>query len=173
MPNRNRSMSTRKETLMEATTGIASPWAVYAGRVAALFAGDKDVKVAYDNETPKVTLFVEGEDKADAIRSLMPQDRWYGNVTLEIEVVPSNEEPSEADLFRMAFAGNPVFRGVVEGFGPAGDIAYALFAPEVVQMREDDISEYGGLTTLTAAGLAASVLAQKGVRISSAPKEAE
>ena len=156
---------------MEATTGIASPWAVYAGRVAALFAGDKDVKVTYDNDEPKVTLFVDGEDKADAILGLLPGSMQFGNVTLDVCVVPSNREPSEADLYRVAFAGNPVFMGVAEGYGPAGDIAYALFAPEVVQLREDDISEYGGLTTLTVAELAESVLAKKSVRVSSAPKE--
>lgn len=155
---------------MDEKFGIASPWAIYAGRAAALFERDEEVLVAYDNDAPKLTLYVDREAKADAIRALLPMRMVYGNVALEISVVPSNSKPSEAELYRTAFEGNPILEDVVEGFGPAGDIAYALFAPEAVQLREDDISEYNGLTTMTAAELAESVLGHGMVLVSSAPK---
>lgn len=152
---------------------MAPPWIVYAGRVEALFAADPKVRVdrsglEVDGPRRKLVLRVEGAAKACAIASLLPTSVEYGNVALAIDVVPANAEPTEADVFREAFAGNPVFEGMAEGWGPAGDIAYALFAPEAVQLREDDASEFGGLATLTWAELAESVLKRGDVLVSSA-----
>jgi hypothetical protein len=87
---------------------------------------------------------------------------------MTVNVIPSNEELTEADLFRRAFAGNAALVDVAEGFGPTGDITYALFAPETVQLKEDDVSQFYGLTTLTFAQLAESVLDAKDVLVSSA-----
>lgn len=154
---------------MNDQVGLAPPWVIYAGRLEALFAQDNSVSVEYDNDSRKVIVRVEGAAKAEAIEALLPQSLAYGNVILEIEVVPANDA-SEANLYRAAFAGNPALVDVAEGFGPAGDVAYALFAPEAVQLREDDISEFGGLTTLTVAALAESVLKPGDVCISSAVK---
>lgn len=57
---------------------------------------------------------------------------------------------------------------VSEGGGPTGDVHYALFMPEVVQVDEDDISEFDGVATLTMAELARSVLGATDTRVSSA-----
>ena len=149
--------------------GLGTPWAIYARRLEKLFSWDSSVSVVYDDAAHKVTVHVEGAAKAEAIEKLLPQSMAYGNVILEIEVVPANNE-NDANLFRAAFSGNPALIDVVEGFGPAGDIAYALFAPEAVQLYEDDISEFDGVTTLTIAELASSVLKPNDVRVSSALK---
>jgi hypothetical protein len=156
---------------MKKKLGLASPWAVYAGRVEALFAWDGDVDVEFDNDARKLKVFVRGQAKADAISKLLPAQKEFGVLKLDIEVVPSNDEPSEEDVYRAAFHGNAAFCEVAEGYGPAGDVSYALFAPDTVQLREDDISEFGGLTTLTYAQLAESVLDAGDVLISSSAKE--
>ena len=148
--------------------GLGTPWACYAGRVKALFKGDPDVFVDYDDEAKSIKLRVHGGDKADAISALMPAKMTFGNVELTIDVIPANEEPTEADLYRRAFAGNLAFVDVAEGYGPAHDVAYALFMPDVVQLYEDDLSEFDGLKTMTYAELAKSVLDFADVRISSA-----
>lgn len=142
------------------------------GRLEKLFEADPKVTVEKDYGKPKATVRVEGQAKAEAIERLLPDTVEFGNVTLEVEVVPSNAEATEADCFRAAFEGNPIMDGVAEGYGPAGDIAFALFVPETVQLREDDISEFGGLSTLTCAELAESVLlGHRDVLVSSAAKE--
>lgn len=148
--------------------GLGTPWACYVGRVKALFEGDPDVSVSYDEEAQVLKIRVEGGDKAEAITSLMPMTMTFGNVKLDIEVVPSNSDPSEADMYRRAFAGNPAFVDVAEGYGPAHDVAYALFMPDVVQLHEDDLSEFDGLKTLTYAELAKSVLDEGDIFVSSA-----
>ena len=149
----------------EGKVKLAPPWITYAGRVEELFADDPSVHCAYDD--CKLTLRVDGADKADAIAALLPSEVKFGNVALEVAVIPSNAEPDAGELFRRAFAGNPKFRDVAYG-GPAGDIPYAMFEPAVVQLREDDISKYGGVVTMTCEELAASVLDGGDVRICSA-----
>lgn len=153
---------------MEDIINLASPWIRYAKRVEALFWQDADVSVAYDDTDMSLNVYVNGDDKAVAIASLLPEKKEYGNVTLTVRVIPSNDELTEADTFRRAFAGNAALVDVAEGFGPAGDIAYALFAPDTVQLKEDDVSQFYGLTTLTFAQLAESVLESKDVLVSSA-----
>lgn len=146
---------------------LRSPWEIYCKRVEALFDNDPDVITLYDAAEVKLSLLVNGDDKAQAIESLLPPSRQFGNVTLDIEVIPSNDQPTESDVFRRAFSGNAAFVDVVDGYGPVGDVSYALFLPEVAQIPEDDISEFGGMTTITYADLAEYVLDGTSVRISS------
>lgn len=152
---------------MEENVQLASPWVRYVRRLEALFGEDPAIAILYDEDAQTVKLTVDGKDKAEALEALLPGRKDFGNVTLDIVIVPANGDMSEEDMYQWAFAGNPIFHDVVEGFGPAWDVSYALFAPKVVQLREDDISEYDGFKTLTAAQLAKSVLDEGEVRISS------
>lgn len=153
---------------MDTRTKLAPPWTIYAKRIEALFAADADVEFEFIGY--EVTLRVKGGDKAEAMERILPSEIPLGNVTLKVRVVPDNGEPTEAETIRRAFAGNPILADVAEGYGPAQDVSYAMFAPEVVQLREDDISKFDGLTTLTCEELAQSVLKVEEVRICSAPK---
>ena len=152
--------------MCEAT--LKSPWVRYVGRVEALFAGDPDVQVQYDEEASVLKIMVSGSDKAEAIQWLMPAMKTFGNVQLTVEVIPSDGEWTEEEAFRKAFSGNVAFVDVAEGYGPAQDISYALFMPEVVQLAEDNASQFDGVTTITFADLAKSVLEDTDTRISSA-----
>ena len=147
---------------------LGTPWTIYANRVKALFEYDKDVRVEYDYETRKLVVHVDGSDKAESIKRLLPSSMTYGNVVLSIAIVPSDLLGTEEDLFRKAFEGNPALESVVESCGPAGDVSYALFAPAITQIHEDDLSEFDGMKTITYAELAKSVLKEGSVRISSA-----
>lgn len=152
---------------MEDKVGLGTPWACYVARLEALFAQDPDVRVDYDGGT-EVTVRVDGTDKAEALTALLPGRKEYGNVVLDIHVVPANREMAEEDMYIRAFAGNPAFVDVETGYGPAHDVSYALFDPRAVQVQEDDISEFKGFTTLTYAQLAESVLDRGAVLVSSA-----
>lgn len=164
-------MSVRRRKMEEQKVGLTTPWNEYVTKVEALFSGDPEVATIYDADGYVLKILVSDHDKADALTKLMPAEVNFGNVTLHVEVVPCNDEMTSADVYRKAFEGNSAFVDVAEGYGPAQDIAYALFTPDVVQLQLDDISEFDGLVTMTYAELAKSVLGKTdfdGVFISSA-----
>lgn len=155
---------------MAEKTDIQAPWVVWAKEVEALFEYDPDVSVEWDGGTPQVTLRVCGADKAESVSEVMPDEVTFGNVSVPIEVVPDNEgELTPADHLRRAFAGNPALVDVVEA-APYRDmppLAYALFAPECVQIECDNAASPYGVRTLTYEDIARDVLGIKGVLISS------
>ena len=153
---------------MKEDVKLGNPWAIYANRVKALFEYDKGVRVEYDDESHNLTIYVDGSDKAESIKRLLPSSISPFIHTGTITVVHSNLLGTEEDLFRKAFEGNPALESVVGNLGPAGDVSYALFAPAITQLYEDDTSEFDGMKTITYAELAKSVLKEGSVRISSA-----
>jgi len=142
-----------------------APWDEYTQAAKALFADDPDVTVddavEVDGGDYKVVVRVHGDDKAESISELMPAELTYGNVTLNVEVVPDNEcELTVADHIRRAFAGNPLYVAVVE---PATSLTtfgatYALFSPECVQYYSDDLRSPYGATTCVVEEVARKVL---------------
>ena len=133
----------RKEFSMEELK-LATPWVIYVHKLEALFGQDPDINITYNNDDKEVIIRVNNQTKADAIEALLPDTVSFGNVLLYITIVPANPEYSEADLFRLAFAGNPVFESVetTDGLFQA---SYCIFKNEVVQYPADDLSSYYGI----------------------------
>lgn len=55
---------------------LSAPWVTLHRQIEALFGEDPDIKVEYvagDGEDPIIKLYVEGQDKADAIEQLLPR----------------------------------------------------------------------------------------------------
>lgn len=130
-------------------TQISPPWVTYARKMQALFEQDRDVTVKYDNESRTLDLLVEGNDKASAISSILPNEVEFGNVKLTIAVKPSNDDSPEA-IVRKAFAGNDAVASIetIETDVPLfGDRTYVLFKPEVVQFFDDDMTDINGICT--------------------------
>jgi hypothetical protein len=150
---------------------MQSPWVVYAKKVRALFAFDPDVSVmVIDDDVPILKLFVHGDDKAESISAILPDEMTFGNVSMPIEVIPDNEvELTYIDHLRRAFAGNPALVDVVEvpvvSGGPS--MSFALFAPECVQIECDNAASPYGLLTTTYEAVARDVLAVDGVMLAS------
>ena len=126
------------------------PWAAMYRKIAALFEGDPDVSVAYDDGAKRVDLYVNGGDKADALARLLEPAHEFGKVRLAVEVHPANSEPTRADVLRRAFAGNAAVAEVVELDSPAApDFTYVVFRPGVAQFFGDNLaSPYGAETRL-------------------------
>ena len=137
-----------------------SPWVVYAKKVQELFGKDEGVKVEFTNEPPHLKLYVEGDGKADAISKLLPGEVTFGNVTMPIEVVPSNLDDSRMSLLKRAFEGNPVVKEfrITEAFGNTLD--FLIFKKEVVQYKNDDISEADGVCSTLYQDIAKEVLGE-------------
>jgi hypothetical protein len=116
-----------------------------------LFGQDPDVIVRYDEDENKVSLFVEGTEKAMALGQLLPCEKEFGGAVLTIDVVPANsdEDPTDADLIKMAFKGNPVVEDIVDRELFAHEVTYVAFAKEVVQYYNDNLGDlWGNKSTL-------------------------
>lgn len=129
---------------MASNVGISSPWVTYARKVNALFENDPEVLVDYDNDNLELTLYVENMSKADALTQLLPTEKTFGNVTLNIKVVPANEI-TKISLFRNAFAGNPIVNKIESvAFAQNAPINYIIFDRKVVSFFNDDMSDFFG-----------------------------
>ena len=134
---------------MSKNVKLAAPWVTYFRKIEALFGADPDVDVRLDEEKKVITLYVSGEDKADAIAQLLPFQKEFGNVTVQINVVPANrEEYQTIDLINLAFKGNPNLSYIetVDGIF-SNKINYVVFKNEVVQYFNDNLNDIHGLTS--------------------------
>ncbi len=142
-----------------AKIGLTSPWARYYMELEAFFGEDPDVKVLFSEDKISITLYVDGEKKAAAIRKLLPAQVTFGEIVLKVNVVPSNElsgrgfaeiETPEygvaANLFAYALEGNPILSYIkhVRGIFMDG-ITYVVFRNKVVQYYNDNIGDVNGL----------------------------
>ena len=139
---------------------ILSPWYELYNEVTAMFKEDKDIKIIFDDsEEKRIKLYVADDNKAAALEKLLKHEYKFGNVVAHVDVVPANAHPygiivddimESAELYEYAFKDNPVLQtiGVVRGV-LGMDIVYVVFAKEVVQYFNDDLSDaYGQRSTL-------------------------
>ena len=130
---------------------LSPPWIIFYKEVSALFEKDPEVNVVYHNENYEIKLYVDNQEKAEAITKLLPATKTFGNVVLKITVVPANKTgESKIDLFRKAFEGNEAvsFISSIDGI-LSNPINYVVFVKEVIQYYTDDLSDaYGMRSTL-------------------------
>ena len=136
----------------------SSPWVEYYRQVATLFKEDPAVNVAFDESTKKLTLRVQGEAKAKALEYLLPTEKTFGNVTLSIDIIPSNEEPTIGDYLRDAFSGNEALSFIHTNEGPVlTGLTYVVFSAEVAQYFSDNLMDINGNSSTLYEDLARSV----------------
>ena len=145
---------------MNEKVNLSAPWEIFYHELQALFGVDNSVHLIRNDDEKEIKLLVDGTEKAEALRELLPAEKVFGNVTLKINVVPSNvAATSMIDLFRKAFDGNPAVRFIGNGSDPiSSDYNYIAFEPEVVQFFADDLGNYGGYKTMLYRDVAKDVL---------------
>ena len=132
---------------MKGKTSLSSPWVIFYREIEALFKDDPAISVDYDEDTKTIKLYVEGAEKADALAQLLPTERKFGNITVKIDVIPSNlGEPSKLQLFQKAFDGNPALSYIHESVG-VFDFDYVVFKAKVVQYLSDNTGDVNRLTS--------------------------
>ena len=159
-----------------ATICKSSPWVVYYREVQALFSEDSSIKVFLDEENYELDIYVDGQNKAEALSMLLPSEKVYGNVTLKINIIPSNVEVTEhgqvstyrkalikhSDIFMtfsIAFSDNSALAFLNESTIPGGaKVCYVVFVKKVVQYFSDDLTDYFGLTSTLYQNIAKDVL---------------
>ena len=130
---------------------LAAPWTIYYEEIKALFGSDPDIKVSVDDEEKVVRLYVDGEEKAEALEKLLPAEKTFGNVTVRTVVVPGNElTEKKLSWFQAALAGNPVFSFTKTNEGVFTiPLSYVVFKNRVVQFFADNLQDVNGnITTL-------------------------
>lgn len=132
---------------MSENVGLASPWVIFARELTVLFDKDPEIEVVYKEEDdPEVILYVESEEKAEALAEILPPLKTFGNVVLPITVVPANSfDQTKMSIFETAFKGNPAvsYTENVNAFG--NELGFIVFKPEVVQYPADDIGDINGI----------------------------
>lgn len=137
---------------------LSSPLVIFFKQLCKLFMHDPDINIQWedtegkDYENRAIEILVDSEDKYNALTQLMPPKKEFGNVKVQIRVVPSNKEKTELELFEILFKNNPVFCETIERTLPAGDvIGHLMFRPKVAQYYADNITDpYGNNNELYA-----------------------
>ncbi len=130
---------------------LSAPWFIYYAELSELFKEDPEVHLDFDENEKVIKLFVDNDEKADALTKLLPMTKEFGNVVVKINVIPANNENSIAEVFRKAFEGNPAFKDVIVTSSEAGAFGatYILFAKKVVQYYADNLGDpNGNISTL-------------------------
>lgn len=139
---------------MDKKLQIYSPWVIYFKKLEVLFGQDEDIKLDYDNNKRVVKMYINGQEKYEALSHLLPAEKQFGAVTLQIQLIPANKlQTSHIDLFRKAFNGNPVVTDIIEisrdVIDSSNDFNYVVFKKEVVQYHDDSLCDpHGNCSTL-------------------------
>ena len=124
---------------------LSPPWITFLHEIEAMFAEDPDGKVVFNGETNVIKLYVADSDKASALEKLIPAQKVFGNVTVNIEVIPPNvEEMTKEELFQKAFSGNPALSYTASYNTPFGHVTYIVFQNKVVQFFNDQMNDING-----------------------------
>lgn len=128
-------------------TKLSAPWLTYFHKLEALFGKDPQIELEFEDYV--ITIYVYNEEKADALIKLLPVQKVFGNIVVDIDVVPSGENiNSDIELFKKAFKGNPVVDYVTSTDG-AFKADYIVFKNEVVQFFNDQLDDpFGNISTL-------------------------
>ena len=131
---------------------LSPPWLSFFRKLEALFKGDPEITLRYIEDPIAVKIYVDNPYKAAALSELLPQSRNFGGTIIYVDVVPCNEDtkPSKATLFKTAFEGNPAFGYMIDLEDVfVNPIHYCVFAKEVVQYWDDNLSDpHGKVSTL-------------------------
>ena len=143
-----------------ARINLSSPWVLFYHEVEAMFKGDDGVRVVLNEDEMKLELYVDSPTKADAIGTLLPEEKVFGGVTLEIIVYPGNKTEyklknvktalTPCDIFDAAFKDNKALSFTQEINGAYNNpIYYIVFKKKVVQYFTDDLGDiFGQRSTL-------------------------
>ena len=134
----------------EKNVKLSPPWYTFYHKINAMFGSDPEITIKFDEDAMILKLFVDNQAKADALAKVLPIEKDFGNVKLNIEVIPSDKVNSVKQLYKTIFSDNPVFSQVIEVTDPSmPQASYVIFNPLIVQFYNDNLADaYRNETTL-------------------------
>ena len=133
-----------------AKISLSPPWVEYYHKINELFKYDPEVRVIYDENQNRLSLYVDNENKAIALTELLPETKEFGAVLMEIVVIPANTKKNlrktNISLIEAAFENNPIVNDIkiISGLF-SYDLNYVIFKNCVVQYFSDNLGDYNGL----------------------------
>lgn len=138
---------------------LSPPWCTYVNQLTELFGQDPEINVSYDNEESTVYLRVDNDDKYEILINILPYYKKFGNVILNIEIIPGNmtdksdinfDKLGNDDIFNILFDKNPAFSFVkTVDLLYCVPLTYVVFTNKVVQFFNDNLNDvYGNMSTL-------------------------
>ena len=134
----------------EKNVKLSPPWYTFYHKINAMFGSDPEITIKFDEDAMILKLFVDNQAKADALAKVLPIEKDFGNVKLNIEVIPSDKVNSVKQLYKTIFSDNPVLSQVIEVTDPSmPQASYVVFNPLIVQFYNDNLADaYRNETTL-------------------------
>lgn len=131
---------------------LSPPWVTFLHEIEALFDGDPQIAINYDDENHKIVLATNNGDKATALQKILPSERKFGNVTVKVEIdgtFSNRAFVSNEELFNVVFDKNPAFAFCKQIEGIITAFTYVVFKNTVVQFFNDNLNDiYGNVSTL-------------------------
>lgn len=143
-------------------TNISAPWITFSKEVEQLFKRDPEVKVLYNDKNKELTLLVTDYEKTEALKKILPEKKEFGNVAVHLKVLYKEYVKTTEDIFNAAFKGNPAFKYTFAFKTDTNPITYVVFAKEVVQYWNDDMSDPHGITSTLYQNIANNVFEHDG-----------
>lgn len=140
---------------------LSSPWVEYYHKLCTFFRHDADVHLSIDYDTLEITLRVDNQLKADALTKLLPTEKTWGAVTIQIKVIPANEEENKAVLLQNALLGNEAVSDIDTYETMFGTYTCVLFKPIVAQYYNDNMRDPNGITTTLYQELAKEIFGEE------------
>lgn len=143
---------------------LSPPWDIYYKQIDAFFQYDREVIVVFDEDAFAINLYVDSPAKAASLCEFLPEEKDFGNVTLAINIIPSNKEQTIAYSvpFYAAFYGNPIVESIETIQGPfEHDLVYILFEKTVVQYFTDNLGDYNGFCSTLYENIARDIFNEK------------
>lgn len=141
---------------------LSAPWQIYYKELCELFKFDPEVRIVYDTDAQIINIYVDNAAKADAMYIVLPTEKSFGSVVVEINVVPANKNNlrrTRGTTYEDLFYKNPIVDDIVTIEGVmTNPITYIIFKKEVVQYYNDSLSDAHGLCSTLYQDIAKRVL---------------
>lgn len=147
----------------------SAPWVTYYKELNELFREDDDVLVVYDEDDNTITVYVEDEAKAGAIQYLLPTEKKFGNVTLFVNVIPSNKGSYMVNASNTLSVATDAFRDndavvAVTDISGVFPLVYVIFKKRVVQYFDDNLGDINGNCSTLYETMAKNVFNDVGIK---------
>ena len=143
---------------------LSPPWVTYYKELKALLGHDREIFMMFDQEEMVIRIYVDNVDKANALEQLLVSSKTFGNVTVNIEVIPSNtvRYVQGENAYDVAFGGNPMYRYSREALLPLGGrLFYVVWDCEAAQFFNDNLADVNGNKTMLYEDIARDVLKEE------------
>ena len=136
---------------------ISPPWTTYYRELVELFKKDKEIFIEFDENKNEIEITTTKYEKSLALKEVLPCEKDFGGVKLKINVVYKEPKMDAINAFKELAINNPVFKYTYVFPTSANPVAYVVFAKEVVQYWNDDMSDPHGITSTLYENIAKNV----------------